>query len=58
MTEIQQKMSSHISGSIETSEEDMLRTKRRGKIIDDMVEKLQGAVQKYTALMDFQFLQI
>ena len=48
MTEIQQKMSSHISGSIETSEEDMLRTKRRGKIIDDMVEKLQGAVQKYT----------
>ena len=48
MTEIQQKMSSHISGSIETSEEDMLRTKRRGKIFDDMVEKLQGAVQKYT----------
>jgi|694.fasta_scaffold31131_6 hypothetical protein len=47
MTEVQQKMSSHISGSIETSEEDMLRTKRRGKIIDDMVEKLQGAVQKY-----------
>jgi hypothetical protein len=49
MTEVLQKMSSHISGSIETSEEDMLRTKRRGKIIDDMVEKLQGAVQKYTA---------
>lgn len=48
MTEVQQKMSSHISGSIEISEEDMLRTKRRGKIIDDMVEKLQGAVQKYT----------
>ncbi len=49
MTEFQQKNSTHISGSIETSEEDMLRTKRRGKIIDDMVEKLQGAVQKYTA---------